>query len=134
MTVSEQVIQVLDKLCEKFGMAIDWTNENVIPYVKELGIKLVNWEIMTSIFLGIVYIIILAAIVIIATFFIKGGKKTDWNDFYMGGTIISAIVGAPALIIFVCLLCSEIFDIITALTFPELTIIGYIKDLLPPTS
>ena len=30
MTVSEQIIQVLDALCEKFGLVIDWTSENAI--------------------------------------------------------------------------------------------------------
>lgn len=36
MTVSEQIISVLDALCEKFGIAINWTEENVIPYVEIL--------------------------------------------------------------------------------------------------
>ena len=31
MTVSEQIIQVIDALCEKFGIAIDWTTQNIIP-------------------------------------------------------------------------------------------------------
>ena len=42
MTVSEQIIQVVDMLCEKFGMAIDWTGENVIPYIEVLCKKLVK--------------------------------------------------------------------------------------------
>lgn len=33
MTVSDQIINVLDALCEKFGLVIDWTSENVVPYL-----------------------------------------------------------------------------------------------------
>lgn len=49
MTVSEQIIQVVDALCEKFGIAINWTSENVIPYIETLCRKLVTYEISTSI-------------------------------------------------------------------------------------
>lgn len=49
MTVSDQIIQVLDNLCEKFGLAIDWTSENVIPYLTTLCTKLVSYEIWTSV-------------------------------------------------------------------------------------
>ena len=36
MQVSDQIIQVLDALCEKFGIVINWSGENVIPYLQEL--------------------------------------------------------------------------------------------------
>lgn len=30
--MSEEVIKILDALAEKFGLAIDWTSANVLPY------------------------------------------------------------------------------------------------------
>ena len=36
MNFSQEIINVLDYLCNKFGIAIDWTSENVIPYIEEL--------------------------------------------------------------------------------------------------
>ena len=42
MKVSEQIIQVLDALCAKLGMAIDWTADNVIPYIEKLCGKYIN--------------------------------------------------------------------------------------------
>lgn len=48
-TVSNQTIEVLNALCEKFGIAIDWTGQNVIPYVKEFMKKAVNYELWTSV-------------------------------------------------------------------------------------
>lgn len=37
--MSQEIIKVLDNLCEKFGIAIDWTSQNVKPYLQELFCK-----------------------------------------------------------------------------------------------
>ena len=63
MTMSEEIIKVLDELCKRFGLAIDWTNENVIPYITILCEKLVNYEIVTS----IVYLLFNLALIIVIT-------------------------------------------------------------------
>lgn len=36
MQVSEQIIYVLDELAKRFGMVIDWTQQNVMPTVYEI--------------------------------------------------------------------------------------------------
>ena len=46
--MSEEIIKVLDALAEKFGVAVDWTSANVIPYLEQLCSKCVNYEIATS--------------------------------------------------------------------------------------
>ena len=61
MTVSSEIIEVLDYLGEKLGIAIDWTSDNVLPYLQTLVDKFIKWEISTS----IVWIVI-AAFVIVA--------------------------------------------------------------------
>lgn len=47
--MSEEVIKVLDALAEKFGLAIDWTSANVLPYLQQLCGKYVTYEITTSV-------------------------------------------------------------------------------------
>lgn len=49
MTISSEIIKVLDYLGEKFGIAIDWTSKNVLPYLQALVDKFIKWEISTSI-------------------------------------------------------------------------------------
>lgn len=44
MKVSEQIIEVLEYLGEKFGVAIDWSSDNVLPMVKELCAKYISWK------------------------------------------------------------------------------------------
>lgn len=48
MTVGNQIIEVLNYLCDKFGIALDWSKESVIPYLQELCEKYISWEIATS--------------------------------------------------------------------------------------
>lgn len=40
--MSEEVIKILDALAEKFGLAIDWTSANVLPYLQQLCDKYVT--------------------------------------------------------------------------------------------
>lgn len=47
--MSEEIIKVLDNLAERFGVAVDWTSINVIPYLQELCSKYITYEIATSV-------------------------------------------------------------------------------------
>ena len=61
MKASDQIIEVFDYLGEKLGISIDWTSENILPYIQTLCGKYINWEIATSIvwlIVGIVFIIL----------------------------------------------------------------------------
>lgn len=49
MQISKEIIEVLDYIGNKFGLAIDWSSENVMPYIEQLCSKYISWEIATSI-------------------------------------------------------------------------------------
>ena len=34
--MSDEVVKILDALADKFGIAINWTSANVIPYLQQL--------------------------------------------------------------------------------------------------
>ena len=135
MTVSEQIIQVLDALCEKFGLAIDWTSENVIPYLNTLGGKLISYEIWTSVF-WIGFMIVLTIASVIATkkltpIFNEGLENQDYLDCAWDvatGFAIAVLVvlyGATIIVLGV-----QIVDIIKCTTFPELYIVEYVQRLI----
>ena len=48
MSFSSQFIEVLDALCAKFGIVIDWTSQNVVPYLTGLAARIITYEIWTS--------------------------------------------------------------------------------------
>ena len=59
MSLSDEIIKVLDALAEKFGLVIDCTSQNVIPYLEQLCGKYVNYEIAISVVWFILSIILL---------------------------------------------------------------------------
>ena len=137
MTVSEQIIQVLNALCEKFGMDIDWTSANVIPYVTILCEKLVMWEIWTSV-AWIAFMAVLTIASIIATKLLYPTFKNGWEENaksrYEDGWIIGsifAIVGLVALYSAVLVVTAvQVMDIIKCVTFPEMYVFEYIQGVL----
>lgn len=116
MNVSQQIINVIDNLCQKFGIAIDWTAANVLPYITALCEKYIHWEISTS----IAWIIIASScafIALIAAIFIC---KLDW---WCG---FEWVMFSFVLLISICVIGQQVFDIIECKTFPEKAIYDYI--------
>lgn len=130
MTVSEQIIQVLNALCEKFGLVIDWTSENVIPYLGELCGKLVNYEIWTS----VAWMAVMMLLSIISGLCAKkllpiAKEKLDEFDYPIV-TIITVIVVATLCFATIIVVGTQIFDIVKCVTFPEMYIFEYVKGMI----
>lgn len=131
MTVSDQIIKVLDDLCEKFGFAIDWTGDNVIPYLTMLCTKLVSYEIWTS----VAWIVIVLIGFAVALLIIRKHREEIYDacsdDFF-----------GPMIIVFSVVICGvtfcggivQIMDIIKCVTFPELFVFEYVKNLIENAS
>ena len=135
MTVSEQIIQVLDALCEKFGVAVDWTSANVIPYIETLCRKLVTYEIAKSIAEILIWLIISIGSIIatkkLYPIFKKGIKnQVCWDVGWDMGSIF-AIIGLVVInILSFIIIYTQITDIIKCITFPEMYVFEYISELL----
>ena len=123
MTVSSEIIEVLDYLGEKFGIAIDWTSNNVLPYLQTLVDKFIQWEISTS----IVWIAIAAFIIVmtITLMNLKGFREINEETYGM------LWVPAGILILgFFIVICVQIFDIVECNEFPEKVLYDFIKIML----
>lgn len=118
MQASDQIIQVLDYLGEKLGVSIDWTSENILPYVQTLCSKYINWEIATS----IVWLVVGIALIILAIIAFKGARNPNINDEGFLYLVFIVLLIFGILIIF-----TQIFDIIKCIYIPELQIYEYIK-------
>lgn len=44
MSFSNELIKILDDLGKRFGIAIDWTKQNVMPYIEDLGKRIIKYE------------------------------------------------------------------------------------------
>ena len=126
MAVSEQIIQVLDALCEKFGLVIDWTSTNVIPYMTTLFEKLVKYEIWTS----VAWMIFMIPVAVISIKYLKWFCKmiVDHDDeFFDDLWLVFSVVGLLASII--CVI-AQTMDIIKCVTFPEMFVFEYVQRLM----
>ena len=131
--MSEEIIKVLDALAEKFGLAVDWTSANVIPYLEQLCDKYVNYEIATSvvwIMLGLLFFIV--GIICYKIVY----KHKDWgvtyyktisDDYFKRGLIYFGVISI--FVIASLMVITQIFDIVTCFTFPEKIIIEELKSI-----
>lgn len=131
MTVSEQIIQVLDNLGEKFGLAIDWSSENILPYANELMNKAISYKLwMNNVSLALVTIMAIISWVV----FCKTIKKKNFSWYDMNGLpwigIISLSFGIVFSIVFIVVLLISIPTIIACLTFPEKVIFDMVQSML----
>ena len=129
--MSDEIIKVLDALAGRFGIAVNWTSENVIPYLEQLCAKYVNYEIATSV-VWMVLGLLLFGVGIVCYRIVY--KNKDWgvdpyeyiSDDYTGRILLYICV---ILIIVTSMIVvgTQIFDIITCVTFPEKIIIDELK-------
>lgn len=136
MAVSEQIIQVIDALCEKFGIAINWTSENVIPYIEILCKKLITYEIVTSIVWMVIMILVsISSIVATKKFYptFKDGWQKNANSYCDIGWQFASVFAIICLIGInvgtICVLGTQVMDIIKCSVFPEMYVFEYISAL-----
>ena len=132
MNVSEQIINVLNVLCEKFGIAIDWTAANVLPYVQNLCERVITYSIASDIVTIIFIIIGFIISLFVFKFCLKKYKNANYydEDPWIFGSILSGLIFGGLCL--TCLIAIPIItmEIIQACTIPELTIIETIEGLI----
>lgn len=124
--MSNEIIKVLDHLCDKFGIAIDWSSNNVIPYLQDLMARITKYAIYTNILWLAMSILIISATVFALVKITKATKKSmyDW-DFIIG---ISFLIGSIIIIIFFITGMYACQNLIEVNTVPEKYMIEMIRN------
>lgn len=117
--MSKEVIKILDALAEKFGLAIDWTSANVLPYLQRLCGKYVTYEIETS----TVWMIFGIGLLLFGNYMKNKAKRylEDVYDCDFGMFLMTISIGI--FVIGIIIIMWQVFDIVTCITFPEKFII-----------
>ena len=113
MTINEQTLQ---ELAKQFGLALDWSNENIIPYLQDLAQRVITYEFRSSIFWIVIGVIII--LIGIAAMFLS--FHFDFADEWF-------IVAIAAWIVGIIIIGDQINDIILCGTLPEKIILRYIQ-------
>ena len=136
MEISEQVIKVLDAVCDKFGIAIDWTSNNVIPYIQELGNKIIIYDICNSIMWLVIGSAIPLTVAILIKKFLNKKKleaKETINDYYYtngrldDGAMCCYVIIMVLIFVGVISTIFNLQNLIQDIVLPEKTIIEFIK-------
>ena len=131
--MSEEIIKVLDELGKRFGIVIDWSNQNIIPYLQELLKRFICYKYITA----CVWIIISIAITIIGVVMIKflnkWRKSDNYNKNYCTDDEFLATLGYILSICMIALgiglIISKILGIIENICMPEMVVYEYIKNI-----
>ena len=125
--ISESLTSGLDELCRKFGIVIDWTQANVIPYFQELAQKLVTYEFFTSIAYIIMGGVVFLAALIFCIRIAKNKYKIGDDDF---AGFLSFCIGVLLIISMFALIMVQVFDLIACKTLPEKVMLDYIQSVM----
>ena len=133
--MSEEIIKVLDELAKRFGIAIDWSSQNVLPYLQDLmnrfialkNIETIIWIIVSTIISIISFVFLYKSIKAI----IKHLKEDEYYDIWLNGfgLLMSVLIFGFLTFIILAILISNIFTLAQNLYTPEITILNYIKNI-----
>lgn len=120
---TEAFLKVIDYLSEKFGVTINYASNDLLPYLKTLGDKIVAYEMGISlmwIIVGILIILSGIAILIIGCI-----KDCEYGHiFYF---IVALIIGGIIII-------NNLYTYIGCITFEEKIILDYIDTMMKSQS
>ena len=143
--MSEQIIKILEYMGDKIGVAIDWTQENVMPYVEDLVRRFITLNIVECV-LGIVLFLGFGGVAAIMWKIYCRGKETaikkkEGNaiyDYYCDGPEIGGmflVVGMViAILISILGVAINISELVKWIIVPEFQIIEEVAYLIKPTA
>lgn len=119
MSFSSEAISLIDYIASKFGVAIDWSSENILPIVQNLAGKYITWEIFSSIAWIAIAVVFEIVLIVLIRNDIKKWRSGIFTVFGVFGVAILCIIALK-----------QIFDVIRSLTFPELQIFQYLQGIM----
>lgn len=133
--MSSEIIKVLDDLSKRFGVAIDWTNQNILPYLQILMNKYITYMVVRNI-ISIIFWILVIIISIFCYRCIKKHpefgikqyeycKRIDYSDRFM--CIALSII---AILVAFFMIFGKINNLTELLLFPEKAVFEYIQSYL----
>lgn len=120
MDVADQIIKVIDKLAEKFGIVIDTSK----PVIEELAHNIVRYCFYKSMIISIILGLVVIGIIIGVILLIRKSIKKDKEDYILFGVLPLILLGIVPIIFF----CRNVDTVISSKVFPEKVVIEYVSD------
>lgn len=132
--MSEEIIKILDDLGKRLGLAIDWSNQNIIPYLQELIGRFLAFRNVQAIIWICIFLIVTGLSIWGIKKLIKWRKSDKYDkDFYADDPVVFwlSITGICFMLLlsFIVIFCN-LEGIFQNILLPELTVIEYIQAYL----
>lgn len=134
--MSEEVIKILDDLSQRFGIAIDWSSQNILPYLQDLMTRLIQYKNVQAILWIVVSVIMFIVTGIVLKVVLKYiGKYYDSLDSHLYDEDrafakgFAWFIAGIFIFAFILVMILNIRGLIQNIYLPEATIIEYIKSL-----
>lgn len=110
MLFNEYLMELIDNFAKGMGVVIDWTSNNIIPYIQDLLNRYVSYQItMCSIGVGLSFLGIIATIILLRLTYLLIERETLVFIATMIGAIVIGVLSIQGLIILVPQLFELIF-------------------------
>lgn len=129
--MNNKVIEVLDYMGEKLGIAVDWTAENVWPSVMDFLSRYQVYAIVVNCVWLLFGAILLVACVCLFKTMIKQYKESD-GIFYRDdeALFLGIVIGVIASLASIVLIMCDIFAIAQWITVPEMKFIEVFSEYI----
>jgi len=125
--MSNEFSEALDALGEKFGIVIDWTQQNIQPYVQDLMQRVVQYNLVINI---IISVISLTIFILGAYWTLKGISKGEVELEDNPTLALKFILGILFSIVSFSILIGSISMIVQCCYLPEVIFIKELQKLL----
>lgn len=131
--MSDEIIKIFDALGEKLGVAIDWSQENIYPYIQDLCQRATQCEITNNIIALIVWAIIFAfsifGIIFIMKKFPKHTGMDTVEEIFLGLSIFGLIIFGILIILSLAASIQNINNICMYIYVPERTLLDMLHSI-----
>lgn len=139
--MDKELCNIIDKIAEKIGVAIDWSSENVMPYIQDVMQRYRTKSIVENVIIMAVSSIIITICVIIAVKITKGiinglqnAESSIWfdtdYDMVSAFSIATCIIIAFSFVISGIVLCDATGKLMGWLYVPEVKLLEVLKGFM----
>lgn len=126
---ADDIIDILEYIGKKFGIVVDWSADNVLPYLKELSVKYITYKISVATMWIIVFSIVMLVAAIAAIIICRAAKKQDYELSTDDGEFWAIAVCIVVIIFAFCCIVYNVYNLIVCKTFPEKVLYEYITSV-----
>ena len=131
MEVSNQIIEVLEYLSTKMGVVVDWTAENVMPYLRDLTERMISYQIVNeSIQMGFSAFLMIGLTIATVLLLKKGLRESRYSTGWDFAVPFITIFGPLSIVGMVAWFGCSFASLLKWIYLPEFQMVEYITNLI----